>query len=331
MKNRAENLFVTLAWLALSTLNPQFSTVFAQGSLTPPGPPAPTMKTASQIEPRTLISSAPFVITNSGSYYLTTNLSVNLGNAIFISANQVTLDLNGFTISSTDGANLGSGILLNNATNVDITILNGHITSGVTNNGSGVFSGPGFAHGIWYSGGIPNNVRVTGVSVSGCLQGGIIIGQNFSSVVESCSVSTVGADGINADLVSRCSVNNCRSNGINAHIASDCVASCVAGNGINVDIANNSYGNSTGGNGIFAIASANNSYGNSDASGDGIHAVTANNCNGSSFIGSGLTVTSSAIGCFGTSSGGDGINAFIANSCSVGFGAAAINYKYNMP
>ena len=43
-----------LAALALlSTLNSQLSTCLAQGSLTPPGAPAPTMKSLAQIEPRT--------------------------------------------------------------------------------------------------------------------------------------------------------------------------------------------------------------------------------------------------------------------------------------
>ena len=36
----------------LLTLNLQLTTAFAQGSLTPPGAPAPTMKTLAQIEPR---------------------------------------------------------------------------------------------------------------------------------------------------------------------------------------------------------------------------------------------------------------------------------------
>lgn len=75
MKNCMRNLFVALALLALSILNPQLSTAFAQGSLTPPpGAPAPTMITLQQIEPRTPISSVPFTITTPGSYYLTTNL-----------------------------------------------------------------------------------------------------------------------------------------------------------------------------------------------------------------------------------------------------------------
>src|SRR3979411_1673607 len=93
--------------LFLSTLNSQLSTCFAQGSLTPPGAPTPTMKSLDQIEARAPISSAPFTIGSSGSYYLTTNLSVASGNAITINANGITLDLNGFTISSTAGSATG--------------------------------------------------------------------------------------------------------------------------------------------------------------------------------------------------------------------------------
>ena len=105
-KTMKTKLLITgLTVLALSTLNSQLSTAFAQGSLTPPGAPAPTMKSADQIysklDPRTPISSAPFIITNSGSYYLTCNLTVSSGDAIDINTNGVTLDLNGFIISST--------------------------------------------------------------------------------------------------------------------------------------------------------------------------------------------------------------------------------------
>ena len=61
--------------LLLSTFNSQLSTLHAQGGLTPPGAPAPTMKSLAQIEPRTPISSVPFTISTAGSYYLTTNVT----------------------------------------------------------------------------------------------------------------------------------------------------------------------------------------------------------------------------------------------------------------
>src|SRR5260370_6407387 len=101
--------FIGLA-LFLSTLDPQLSTLFAQGNLAPPGAPAPTMKSLDQIEARTPISSAPFTISAPGSYYLTKDLSVTTGNGITISADNVTLDLNGFTISSTAASATGTAI-----------------------------------------------------------------------------------------------------------------------------------------------------------------------------------------------------------------------------
>src|SRR5437588_12623981 len=88
-----------LALLFLSTINSRLSTIRAQGTLTPPGAPAPAMKTLTQIEPRTPISSLPYTVTNGGSYYLTANLTgVALQSGITIQADDVTLDLNGFTL-----------------------------------------------------------------------------------------------------------------------------------------------------------------------------------------------------------------------------------------
>ncbi len=80
-----------------------FSTcvVSAQGGLTPPGAPAPTMMTLAQIEPRTPISSLPFAITNAGSYYLTTNLTGSVG-VIVAALNSVAI------FGSTGGAGVGT-------------------------------------------------------------------------------------------------------------------------------------------------------------------------------------------------------------------------------
>jgi hypothetical protein len=61
---------VTIAISALSFLNTQLSTAIAQGSLTPPGAPAPTMKTLAEIEPRTPIFSLPYTVTNAGSPWM---------------------------------------------------------------------------------------------------------------------------------------------------------------------------------------------------------------------------------------------------------------------
>jgi hypothetical protein len=89
----------------LSTLDTQLSTVLAQGPLTPPGAPAPTMKTLQQVEPRIEINATNtpgdadsiFKITEPGSYYLTGNVAgVSGKHGIEIAASDVTLDLMGF-------------------------------------------------------------------------------------------------------------------------------------------------------------------------------------------------------------------------------------------
>jgi hypothetical protein len=76
-----------------------FSTqVFAQGSLTPPGAPGATMKTLDQVEPRTVITNLPYVISEPGSYYLNSNLS-SVSGGIHIESSHVSLDFRGFTIT----------------------------------------------------------------------------------------------------------------------------------------------------------------------------------------------------------------------------------------
>jgi hypothetical protein len=123
-----------LTLLFLSTINSRLSTIRAQGTLTPPGAPAPTMKTLAQIEPRIPVDAAHtpgdfsdvFVISQPGAYYLTTNvIGVNSKAGIAILANNVTLDLSGFamlgTSSSYDGIVVYSGL-------TNIVIRNGIVT-----------------------------------------------------------------------------------------------------------------------------------------------------------------------------------------------------------
>ncbi len=118
-------LFFSLLW------SPQL--LRAQGALNPPGPPGPLFKTLGQIEPRYPISDFQTNLTLPGSYYLTTNLfsggNANDGINIRTNINNITIDLNGFSIISTNALMLNkspAGIRVSGATN--IVIRNGHIT-----------------------------------------------------------------------------------------------------------------------------------------------------------------------------------------------------------
>jgi hypothetical protein len=306
---------------------------WAQGALTPPAAPGPTMKSLDQIEARTPISVAPFTITASGSYYLTTNVTVSSGDAITISANNVTLDLNGFTISSTRPvANADIAIVLNGA-RTNISIYNGHISSGVTNSAAGVFGGSGFSYGITYSTLPPFNVRVKDVSVSGVLFFGINLNIENSTLVESCTVVGAGNWGIYADNISDSTAVNCGTVGIygttahnckgigvgsgigvNCRAADNCYGESFSGDGLSAYTANNCYGLSSGGNGLFAHV-ANNCQGSGAGTGYGLSADTANNCEGQAGIGDGLDTTI-ANSCYGLSSSGEGLFAFVATSCN---------------
>ena len=304
---------VKLAVLALfATFAPGPVSLRAQGSLTPPGAPAPTMKSLDQVEARTAITntSTLVIISQPGSYYLTHNLAITNGDGIDITTNNVTLDLNGFTISSAAFPVGGNGIYLTATLgSSDVTILNGHIQGGVTNN-AGTFSGPGFASGITYNSGnvFPINVNVSRISTSGCGAGGGFVlpggssstNSGYATVVDSCSVRTVGGEGIQADIVTRCDTHECLSHGINGGTVSESRGETVSNNGL---IA-----------GIKAITAINcNGY--SSSSGLGVYAVTANNCYGYSAGSIGLDVSGTATSCYGESPVGFGITAFIANAC----------------
>lgn len=101
----------------------------------PPGPVAPTGKTIGSIEPRVDIATLPgsgaavHVISQPGSYYLSSNIDVPSGkNGLHVTASNVTIDLNGFAILGVDGS--VNGIRLNPDNNKqirNITILNGFI------------------------------------------------------------------------------------------------------------------------------------------------------------------------------------------------------------
>jgi hypothetical protein len=345
MKTQFPSNIVALMLALLLNVALEPSTCFGQGSLTPPGAPAPTMKTLQQIEPRTPISSLPVFIGQPGSYYLTGSFDVGAGqDGIVVSANNVTIDLNGFTIRSFDPTNGNVGIRLDVPvfSHFDnITILNGHIVGYSLVYSGGGYSGSGFGYGIYApdvndlsTARNSRNVRVSGVTVSGCRFDGIHIGHVdtttfndlsrsvISTTVESCEVSTVGGNGIYANTVSRCAAYQCGMNGVYANTASECYGDAAGSyDGIYALAAHNCHGRGVGGAGVSAL-SADNCFGiiplSESGGGVGVNAGVANNCSGYNYSigtgGVGLSATT-ANNCYGyNDSNGPGLWGAVANN-----------------
>ena len=273
-----------------------------QGALTPPGPPAPMMQTLDQLggkldqantklgsteakadeiiakaEKRTPISSLPFVINEPGSYYLAGNLrfAAASGHAITISVSDVTLDLMGFTLSSTPEVT-GDAIRLTGGVR-NVAIKNGTITGNttVTYNGATWTTAPaGFSRGIFAVATLDpvahcdySHLRISGCRNAG-LDGGfyaliqhVIAARNggggisaFDATIVHCRADLNGGVGINSPdgLVRDCTSSRNSSTGISASNVSHCIVKSSGSHGIFARTVSNSIAESSGGHGIFA-------------------------------------------------------------------------------
>ena len=243
------------AFFLLSALS-----VFAQGPLAPPSGPGATMKSLDQIEARTPVDAVhtpggpnnEFIITQSGSYYLTTNITGVAGkNGIGLATNHVTLDLNGFTVVGL--TNSLSGIIVNGS-HSDIAIRNGAVADW-GNNGVAALAGDRC---------IVENVRSTGNAGAGIKVG-------FNSRVIRCIVMFNALDGI--DGTNGCTVSGCT-------VVSNFVSSINVGNGSVVEDSLaafcGGFGIETGDGSTVKNCTADNcAYGFGLGSGCGIHQCTA--------------------------------------------------------
>lgn len=202
--------------------------VARSGDLMPPaGPVAPTMKTLSEVEPRTAVNATNtpgdadslFKIAQPGSYYLTGNLTGVVGkHGIEITASGVTLDLMGFDLLGVPGSlngvnasiavtgiavvngsvrNWGAdGMQLFNATNIRLTDLraSGNTGNGIIARDNAVVTGC-----VAFLNGVAGIRAETSAVITGCatsFNGGTGIMTNFGCTITNCSSSANSGAGI---------------------------------------------------------------------------------------------------------------------------------------
>lgn len=340
MKSISSSLhFAVTALLLLSTLIPHPSTLFAQGNLTPPGAPAPTMKTLAQVEPRTPISSLPATINKPGSYYVTTNLTgVVFTDGITIATNNVVLDLSGFTLFGPAGGANENGIGTSGSVS-NIVIRNGSIVrwsrSGIL--GTTLYYGwleeltvaENALNGIHlgdYAGVQRCCARRNGIAASN--QTGIYVGSG--SLVADCVVSGqdgVGGSGIRTggrSVIQRCAVTD--NNGVNGSgidAGSRCViADCTVQNNRG---ATNTTGIYAGYYGLVKHCVVNNNAGDGIVAVDNAY-ILENECNYND--GNGMTLNGNAARVDSnhlSNNGGYGIRAGVTNGSNLIIRNSVIN------
>ncbi len=183
-------LFVTLILSLPSAVN--------AGPLSPPDPPAPTMKTIDEAAPGVPLTRAdiPLTITESGYYYFTEDLIVPAGvdRGIHILAHNVTIDLRGFTLYGP-----GKDSLIGNTSGIGPTNLS-----------------------------LARNTRVMNGTVDGFNRNGVSVSNNSTiENVHARNIRDTGLFGYDGSVIRRCRVTDSGSDSITSR--------AISGNGLTVE------------------------------------------------------------------------------------------------
>jgi parallel beta-helix repeat protein len=215
-----------------------FTSLLTAGPLDPPaGPITPSYKTITEVEPRIALSEANtpgsstsvFDIVEPGSYYLTGNIDSSKC-PIRIMTSDVTIDLNGFTISNTSllpaiyGAFARSNITIRNGSiirsggfGIDISEVEGGLIENVTVKATE-------SHGIWAG----QTINIVGCTVSDCVGNGILAGGGC--IITRCKAFRNEMSGIRAGgygTISDCVVYENGEDGILTTVAAN-ITRCVS-------------------------------------------------------------------------------------------------------
>jgi len=212
------------------------------GLLDPTGPPAQTMKTLHEVEPRIAINdentpgdaNSLYIISEPGSYYLTGNITINFKHAILITSSDVTLDLMGYRIYSSylfippGGGTIDFDAIHLSAESKNIKISNGSVVS--NRQPSGMMYYKGFRYGIYSDDSSAQDISIAEMRIVGSRMDGIHLeGANIH--VQSCDINSSTLSGIyigDDSTVSNCKIHD------NGNAVSTTVYGVYTGNGSTV-------------------------------------------------------------------------------------------------
>ena len=161
----------------------------------------------------TKITSLPYTISSSGFYFIDKDLACSTGTGIFIDANDVTLDLMGFSLDGSGGAGTYRGIYMSGRTNVEIR--NGTIKN--------------FNHyGIYEASNNGTGHRIINVRIKENVYGVFLNGKGH--LIEKCTAINNGGAGISASGSSTVTGNICYGNATHGISVANGNASIVTGN-----------------------------------------------------------------------------------------------------